>query len=126
MKLGNDPRSALVISPIERAVLDAQAERLGPAGPTWLAQCRQARVVNRSHSGVGFVTRFEVPADAAALADDAARRVGAVYASHPALREPAEFLIQVKEGRLASIEAFCFDGMWPPDEADFRITRGGG
>jgi hypothetical protein len=126
MKLGNDPRDALVISSIERAVLDAQAERLGPAGAAWLDQCRQARVAGRSHSGVGFVTRFEVPPEAPALADDAARRVGAVHASHPALREPAEFLIQLKHGRLASIEAFCFDGLWPADDAGFRITSGGG
>lgn len=121
MKLGNDPGSRLFLGPLERAVLEAQGRNLGDAAPAWLAQCRRARVVSRSHSGVGFVTRFEVPADVAALDAGQARRVRAVHASHPALAEPAEFIVQLRDGRLAALEAFCFDGMWPEDDAGFHV-----
>ena len=122
MKLGNDTGPQLVLGPLERAVPEAQGRNLGDAAPAWFAQCPPARVLSRSHSGVGFVTRFELPADAMALDAEQASRVRAVYASHPALREPAEFLVQLREGRLLALEAFCFEGMWPEEEAGFRIS----
>jgi hypothetical protein len=121
MKLGNDPQSALVLTALERAVLRSLAASLGEAGPALQAQCERVRVLNRTHSGVGFVTRLEAPADSAELPAEAASRVRAVYASHPQLREPAEFLVQFKAGRLAAIEAFCCEGMWPADDAQFRL-----
>lgn len=124
MKLGNDPRSALVLTPLEKAVLENLAEGLGAAGSTLQAQIPELRVVNRTHSGVGFVTRLEPAENAQGLPAEAARRIRAVYASHPQLREPAEFMVQFKAGRLATIEAFCPEGMWPADDAGFRVEAG--
>ncbi len=121
MKLGNDPQSQLVLTPLERSVLRACAQGLGEVAPTLDAQAQSARVSIRTHSGVGFVTKLEIPEHAASLPPEAARRVRAVYASHPQLAEPAEFLIQLKDGRLASIEAYCPDGMWPADAAGFQV-----
>jgi hypothetical protein len=124
MKLGNDPASRLALSRLERAALAALARGIaGDAGALLEAQAGTARVVMRSHSGVGFVTKLEVAADVAALPPDAARRVRPLHASHPELREPAELLVQLKQGRLASIEAFCHEGMWPADDAGFRILE---
>lgn len=121
MKLGNDPPSALALTPLERAVLRSLADELGPAGGALAAQADRARVVNRSHSGVGFVTRLETPEDVAGLPAEATARIHAVYASHPQLPEPAEFLVQLRAGRLVAIEAFCFAGMWPADDQGFRV-----
>ncbi len=126
MKLGNDPPSALVLTPLERAVLRSLADQLGAAGESLNAQSQRVRVVNRAHSGVGFVTRLETPPDTVGVPAEAALRVPAVYASHPQLREPAEFLVQLKAGRLASIEAFCGEGMWPADDAGFRLVSAPG
>ena len=121
MKLGNDPQSRLTLTPLERSVLRALVHRLGDAGPLLEAQCDRVRVVNRSHSGVGFVTRLALPGDAASLPAEAAARIEPVHATHPELRDPAEFLVQMKDGRLGSIEAWCPEGMWPDDDAGFRI-----
>ena len=121
MKLGNDPQSLLVLTPLERSVLRAFAPRLGEAGALWQAQCDRARVVIRTHSGVGFVTKLEIPDDIPGLPANAAGRIGAVHAIHADLSEPAEFLVQLKAGRLASIEAYCYVGMWPADDAGFRV-----
>lgn len=127
MKLGNDPPADLVLTPLERSVLSALAPSLGDGGAAYRSQCDRAQVLMRSHSGVGFVTRLQVPEDVERLAGDKAARALAVYATHPQLGEPAEFLVQFKAGRLASIEAYCGEGMWPSDEAAFRISpRGNG
>jgi hypothetical protein len=85
------------------------------------AQADAAEVVSRTGSGVGFVTRLRVP-DGIDRAGEAV--VPVVYGRHPALPEPAEFMLQVKDGRLHTIEAFCFQGMWPADEAGFEFTDG--
>jgi ketosteroid isomerase-like protein len=43
-------------------------------------------------------------------------------AEHPQLSEPAEFVLQLRDGRLASLEAFCFAGGWPTDAQRFRVV----
>ncbi len=121
MKLGSDPPAELVLTPLERAVLGALVPALGASAAEYQAQCEHARVLMRSHSGVGFVTRLGVPARLRPLAGEPADRALAVYATHPQLAEPAEFLVQFKAGRLASIEAYCGEGMWPDDDAGFRV-----
>jgi hypothetical protein len=121
MRLGSDPASRLVLSPLEQAVLVALACGIGEDGGIIEEQVRRARVSGRTHSGVGFVTRLEVPEDVEPLPPEAARRVRPVLASHPDLAQPAEFLVQLKAGRLASIEAYCHEGTWPADDARFSI-----
>ena len=121
MRLGNDPLSQLALTPLERRVLQTLSERLGSSGFLLRAQCECLRVLNRSHSGVGFVTKLEVPGDVAGITEEEVSRIGAVYADHPQMAEPAEFLVQLKSGRLASIEAYCYEGIWPPDESLFRV-----
>jgi len=123
MKLGHDPQSLLVLTPLERAILAAVAERLGPA---CAAQCAAAGVASRSHSGVGFVTRFAVPPEVPSVDAATAARARAVHATHPALAEPVEFLVQFRDGRLATLEAFCYAGTWPEDDAGFRVVPAAG
>jgi hypothetical protein len=122
MRLGSDPPALLAFTPLERAVLRALALSLGDDGAVLLAQYDRARVVSRTHSGVGFVTKLEVPADVAEVPAEAVARSGPVHAHHPELSEPAEFLVQLKAGRLASIEAFCHQGTWPADDGAFRVV----
>lgn len=105
---------------LERTVLETA---LGGARPELAAlrgQVDAARVVSRTPSGVGFVTRLEVPPAVAAASTDLA--LPPVTGTHPALREGAEFLLQVKNGRLHSLEAYCFEGMWPQDDQGFTLT----
>ena len=78
-------------------------------------------MLSRTHSGVGFVTRLAVPEELPVAPDTVIRDLRPVLAGHPFLREPAEFVVQVRGGRLAVLEAFCFEGGWPADEAAFRI-----
>ena len=122
MKLGSDPQALLALTPLECSVLRALAHSLGDDGVVLLTQCDRARVISRTHSGVGFVTKLQVPDDVAGLPAEAVGRIGPVHARHPELGEPAEFLVQLKTGRLASIEAYCHEGMWPADDGGFRVA----
>ncbi len=69
---------------------------------------------------MGFVSKFRVPADlpAAGPAAVPARVLG----THSQLPDAAEFLVEVRDGRLHGLEAFCYQGVWPGDEGGFRLS----
>lgn len=121
MKLGNDPSHRLVLTPLETAVLEVCGSRLGAAASAWRRQCSGLHVTGRSFSGVGFVTRLETAEDAPPLDEAAARHLRPAYAAHPLLEEPAQFVVQLRHGRLIALEGFCFDGMWPDNETAFGL-----
>lgn len=86
-------------------------------------QVLHTAVVSRTYSGVGFVTKFQVPADAPAAEATAVPRV--VLGQHPFMPAAAEFLLELRGGRLHSLEAYCYEGMWPGDEAGFSLAAKG-
>ncbi len=114
------------LSELERTVLTAMlkvdCEGKGDGFAVLKAQLARATVVSRTHSGVGFVTRIAVPDEVAAVPEAAIPRLRAVFADHPQLTERAEFLLQLRAGRLAVLEAYCFEGGWPADETEFQVV----
>lgn len=110
------------LSRLERAVLTALLKGDGDDLAVLRTQLAGATVVSRTHSGVGFVTRIAVPDGVPALPESAAPRLRPVLAAHPQLAERAEFLLQLRGGRLAVLEAYCYEGGWPADEAEFRVV----
>ena len=110
------------LSRLERTVLAALLKGEGEDFAALRAQLARATVVSRTHSGVGFVTRIAVPDEVPGLAAGSNPRLRPVLAAHPQLAERAEFLLQLRGGRLAVLEAYCYEGGWPADEADFRVV----
>jgi hypothetical protein len=110
------------LSGLESAVLTAMLKGEGEDLATLRAQLAKATVVSRTHSGVGFVSRIQVPDAIPVLAESTSVPLRPVLAAHPHLTERAEFLLQVRGGRLAVLEAYCFEGGWPADEAEFRVV----
>lgn len=106
------------LSPLERAVVAVAlaADELS----TLRDQVACTEVVSRTYSGVGFVTKFQVPADAPVAAPKAMPPV--VMGRHPQLPDAAEFLLELRGGRLHSLEAYCYEGMWPGDETGFSLA----
>jgi len=92
----------------------------GPGLEPLRQQAAAATATSRSFSGVGFVTRLAPGPGSPATG---AVRLPPAYAEHPQLTERVEFLLQVNNGRLAALEAFCYAGSWPEDESGFRVLR---
>ena len=109
---------------LERAVLETA---LGAASREEAGLRRQlgaAAAATRTPSGVGFMTRLTVPESLAVPQRPQDETLPIVVGAHPALPSGAEFVVQVKAGRLHTIEAYCFEGMWPGDESAFRLSAG--
>ena len=109
------------LSALERAVLEIALSPDVGENARLREQANAARVSTRTPSGVGFMTKLEVPE--ALVVPDAPEdaTLPTVYGVHPELPAGAEFILQVRAGRLNTIEAFCFQGMWPGDESRFRL-----
>ena len=113
--------TANTLTDLERAVLGAAAERAGEFGPQLVAQLNAATVAMRTPSGVGFVTKLVVPQTLVLADQQAVVELPTIRGAHPHLPAGAEFVLQIKGGRLNSIEAFCYEGMWPGDESLFEL-----
>lgn len=109
------------LSALERSVLTALLRGESEELAVLRAQLAEASIVSRTHSGVGFMTRLAVPDGVPLIDTTATPRLRPLMAEHPQLPEPAEFVLQLRAGRLASLEAFCFVGGWPADADRFRI-----
>ncbi|MEZ5563999.1 MAG: hypothetical protein R3F24_00135 [Gammaproteobacteria bacterium] len=114
---GPGPLSALERKVVAR-ILQGSADGLA----TLRDQLAGATMVSRTYSGVGLVTRIAIPDGLPAVPADVSLRLRPALATHPQLSEAAEFLLQVRDGRLAVLEAYCFQGGWPAVEQAFRMV----
>lgn len=109
------------LTALERAVLDAALAPETGDNASFRAQVAAAVVSVRTPSGVGFMTKLNVPEALSVAERPAHDSLAVVIGVHPDLPSGAEFVLQVKGGRISTIEAFCYEGMWPQDEVPFRV-----
>jgi len=109
------------LSDLELAVLEVLLAADGDGSAQLRAQVETATVASRTPSGVGFMTKLDVPERLRIPGRPDDETLQTVYGAHPALPGGAEFIVQVKSGRLNTIEAFCYEGMWPGDESHFSV-----
>ena len=112
------------LTSLERAVLLTALGGGNEYATKLNAQVNEAKAVVRTPSGVGFVTKLRVPEKFLSPDATESEPLPPVLGRHPELPSGAEFVLQVKDGRLNSIEAFCFEGMWPRDESLFTFEVG--
>ncbi|MFQ5634916.1 MAG: hypothetical protein ACE5G3_06260 [Gammaproteobacteria bacterium] len=113
-----------LLTELERAVLEIALAPDTGDNARLRDQVGAATVASRTPSGVGFMTKLAVPEALALPARTHEDSLPRVIGSHPELPTGAEFILQVKAGRLNTIEAFCYEGMWPGDESLFRVQVG--
>lgn len=122
--MDDETRNSPELTALERAVLVAALGIGTEDAATLNAQVNEAKAVVRTPSGVGFVTKLQVPGKFCLADSTGSDPLPLVFGRHPELPSGAEFVLQVKDGRLNSIEAFCFEGMWPRDESLFTFEVG--
>ena len=114
---------SLNLTVLERSVLEAAFSSM-QLDVGFRAQIDAATVALRTPSGVGFMTKLHVPEQFRVADANGGISVPVVVGEHPALPSGAEFILQIKNGRINCIEAFCHEGMWPADESQFQIHPG--
>ena len=113
--------SALVLSPLEDAVLG----KLLSGKSQWLgvlrAQVPLLRVRTRELTGAGFLTRFSIDEEAPRIVDHPSFKFGDVSAHIDGLQYGAGFLLSVTNGHLDTLEGYSYEEPWPNVIKGFQI-----
>ncbi|WP_148212984.1 hypothetical protein [Methylocella silvestris] len=84
-------------------------------------QYMPAKVTQRENAGVGFFTNFFIPPDAPRLPDSVGLEITNVSADVEGLVNGADFILFVRDGAIAMLEGFAYDGPWPEDPKLLRL-----
>ena len=88
-----------------------------------LAQLCGAVVEDRDYTGVGLFTKLRVSRDSPRLSktnryiDEAPK----THLEHPDLKDGAGVLLWFEEGRISTLECYCYNEEWPRDEDSFNV-----
>jgi hypothetical protein len=82
-------------------------------------QARQARVVRREHTGVGFYCDIAVEDGAPKASGDF--DLGDVQAEIPGVAHGVGFVLFVKGGQLNLLEGYTYDEPWPDAVSEFSL-----
>jgi len=111
-----------MMTDLERAVLQKLLDGDHPALKVLRAQLEKCGVASREMTGSGFFTGLEVErtSDIEPLAGLDVR-FGDVEASIPGLEHGAGFVLLIRDGYLAELEAYSYEEPWPADVDGFEL-----
>jgi|HubBroStandDraft_4_1064222.scaffolds.fasta_scaffold221396_2 hypothetical protein len=108
--------------PLEEAVIDMLLAGDHPSLSKLRAQLSLAEIRSRQSNGEGFFVEFEVPAGVERPSiQQKSLHIADVKATLPELKRGAGFILFVREGRLAMLEAYSFDEPWPEAVTTFAL-----
>jgi hypothetical protein len=106
----------MTLEEFERAVMAGLLAGDDPLLKALREQYAAATVRDREVTGTGFVTRFEVPPDVAAI-DRKLLHLDDLQVELAGASTPADTSVHVHNGRLRSLECFVYNGMFPAEPA---------
>jgi hypothetical protein len=106
---------------VEQAVLDKLLFGDHPVLVTLRNQTRNARLIKREYTGVGFYCTFEVLPDSPLLEGKGNFEITDVNGETQGLEHGVGFVLFVRDGRLDTLEGFTFDEPWPASMRDLIL-----
>lgn len=117
---------------LELAVLDAIADETTEQAPELPGQIADARVVDRTRNGAGFITHIQVDPTRTAPIESAPGQLGTIHADIAGLADPVGFRAVIQHGLLTALETETYgqdtsaiDFTTAPFGGLFRITPEG-
>jgi hypothetical protein len=109
------------LNDLEQAVLDKILAGDHPVLATLRLQAKNARLVKRELTGVGFFCDLEVPPKHR-LEGKTKFEIGGVHGKLDGLEHGAGFVLFVRDGRLDMLEGFSYDEPWPNEIRSFSLS----
>ena len=81
------------------------------------------RVKRRIMTGVGFFTDFEVTDNNWNLDDNLELYLGNIHVEIKGLKHGAGFILFVREGKIKTLEGYCYDEKWPDNAQIEKISK---
>lgn len=76
-------------------------------------QYKHLLVKKREFTGVGFYTYFYIPEEGCILNKNLNLKLGDIEAEIKGLKHGAGFILYINEGRITTLEGYCYDEKWP-------------
>lgn len=105
----------------EKAVVDVLLDGDDPVLSALRAQFQASTVKKRMFSGVGFMTDFNVPAELPRAEGKSLFFLSDVCADINGSKAVAGFQVQIRNGRLKTLEGYTFSEPWPARIAAFDL-----
>ena len=113
-----------MLTPLEKAVVDALLDKQGDPFDTARQQLAHATVTKREFTGVGFFTEFAIAEDAPVRRDLPDATLGNAGAELPGLQHGAGFLLFIRGGVVTMLEGYTYaDDQWPETTDEFRVFQ---
>ena len=110
---------------LEKAVIDMLLEGNDEVLIVLRKQLDACKVRSRELTGVGFFTEFDVPDSMEVSLNVRSFKIGDVFAEIEGVEHGAGFILFVEDGTIAMLEGFTFDGPWPNEIGEFRLSYTG-
>jgi hypothetical protein len=122
-----------VMQPSDHDLAKVEAEVLGTLlrgdDPTLVVlreQYENAEVISRERTGVGFYTKWSVPANLPRLPRRPNFKLGQVSGSAANVRHGVGFVLFIKDGAIHMLEGYTFDEQWPERLEGLKLAGDGG
>jgi hypothetical protein len=112
-----------MLTPLEKGVLDVLLDSPEEPYISIRQQMDYALVTSREFTGVGFFTRFTLPADAPVRRDLPNANFTHVGADIAGLKHGAGFVLFIRDGVVSMLEGFTYVEAWPQTTDEFRVYR---
>ena len=109
------------LSKLETRVLNVILRTSVPAHAALLAQVPALAVARRQLTGAGVVTDFVLTDQGVPRATPPSFHVAGVGGTHPESPSGIDFILFIRDGRIAWLESVSFDGVWPSDPDQIEL-----
>lgn len=113
--------SAHDLTPLERRVISLLIDLAPSAQAPLRVQASQLRVSHRERLPESFSTTFESAASVDLLAEPRNFQLTGVLGVHATLSNGIDFVLFVRQGRIAWLEGSTYGGLWPRDEEAIEL-----
>jgi hypothetical protein len=114
------------LTPLERAVMNKLLEGEDDILAVLRRQLEEAKVSQRKMTGAGFYLTFAIPNGVSRIPGDLTVKFGDVEAEIANLTDGAGFLLYLQNGCLHMLEGYTYDGPWPAEIDQFKLSYDGG
>jgi hypothetical protein len=115
-----------ILTPLENQVMGALLAGEDEVLSILRQQLKQATISSRKMTGVGFFTKFYIPAECTRVAGNSSFKLGDVNGTANNLNNGLGFLLFVTNGEIDALEGYTYDEPWPIEVQGLTLTYAGG
>lgn len=113
------------LTQLEKDILELLLKGDDPTLELLRRQCKNAIIIKRENTGVGFFIDFEIPKDIPRTKKNVFE-IGDLIADIPGIENEAGFILFIKDGQIKLLEGYTYGEKWPEKIQNYNLKYFGG